>query len=44
MFKDILRKAKNAPLSEDQTARLKVVLANVEEWRGRKRDALSQKG
>jgi len=42
MFKDILRKAKNAPLSEEQSARLKVVLDNVEEWRRRKRDALSQ--
>jgi len=44
MFKELLRKAKKAPLSEDQSARLKVVLANVEEWRSRKRDALSQKG
>jgi hypothetical protein len=44
MFKDILRKAKKAPLSDEQSARLKVVLANLEEWRRRKRDALSQKG
>jgi hypothetical protein len=42
MFKDILRKAKKAPLSKKQSARLKVVLANLEEWRRRKRDALSQ--
>jgi len=44
MFKEILRKVKKAPLSDEQSARLKVVLANVEEWRRRKRDALPPKG
>jgi hypothetical protein len=41
IFKDILRKAKKAPLSEEQSARLKIVLDNVEEWRRRKRHAVS---
>jgi hypothetical protein len=43
MFKDILRKAKKAPLSEEQSARLKIVLDNVEEWRRCKRHAASEK-
>jgi hypothetical protein len=36
MFKDILRKCKRAPLSEEQTLRLNVILEKVEEWRRRK--------
>ena len=44
MFKDLLRKTKKAPLSEEQDARLKIVLTRLEEWRGRKRDGPSIQG
>jgi hypothetical protein len=37
MFKEILREAKRAPLSPDQTRRLQVVLQRLAEWRGRPR-------
>jgi hypothetical protein len=36
MFKDILRKCKRAPLSEEQKLRLNAILEKVEEWRRRK--------
>ncbi len=36
MFKDILRKAKKAPLSEDQAARLNKVIERLEAWKQNK--------
>jgi hypothetical protein len=33
MFKDILRKCKRAPLSGEQSARLKVIIEKLGEWR-----------
>jgi hypothetical protein len=37
IFKEILRKAKRAPLSPDQTRRLQVVVQRLAEWRSRSR-------
>jgi hypothetical protein len=36
MFKDILRKARRAPLSSAQANRLAVVEQNLEAWRARR--------
>jgi hypothetical protein len=36
MFKDILRKCRRAPLSLDQTARLKAIERRLSDWRQRK--------
>lgn len=36
MFKDILRKCRRAPLTVEQTARLKVIEQKLEQWRQRK--------
>ena len=36
MYKDILRKCRKAPLSPDQTARLKVIEERLLKWRQRK--------
>ena len=33
MFKDILRRAKKAPLTEDQMSRLKLVVERLEAWK-----------
>jgi hypothetical protein len=33
MFKDILRKCKRAPLSAEQSDRLKVIIEKLGEWR-----------
>jgi hypothetical protein len=39
MFKDILRKAKKAPLSEDQARRLQIVIENWKAWKQSKRQS-----
>lgn len=39
MFKDILRKARKAPLTEDQRKRLALVELAVVQWRSQKRNA-----
>ena len=36
MFKDILRKCKRAPLSEEQASRLNIISEKLAEWRQRK--------
>jgi hypothetical protein len=41
MFKAILRKVRRAPLSEDQSARLRHVLARLALWRARKKQNLT---
>jgi hypothetical protein len=44
MFKDLLRKMKKAPLSEEQAARLQKVVQGVEAWKEAKRNHLYQEG
>jgi hypothetical protein len=39
MFKTILRKAKRAPLSKSQAARLQTVVEKIDEWRESKKKA-----
>src|SRR5215469_12391104 len=39
MFKTILRKAKRAPLSKSQAARLQTVVEKIDEWRQSKKKA-----
>jgi hypothetical protein len=42
MFKDLLRKARKAPLTKDQRKRLEVVERAVLQWRNRKRNSQQQ--
>jgi hypothetical protein len=42
IFKDLLRKARKAPLTEDQRKRLEVVERAVLQWRNRKRNSQQQ--
>ena len=42
IFKDLLRKARKAPLTKDQRKRLEVVECAVLQWRNRKRNSQQQ--
>ena len=42
MYKELLRKAKRAPLSPEQSERLQVVIQRVAEWRARKSSKVSK--
>jgi hypothetical protein len=44
MYKELLRKAKQAPLSPEQSERLQVVVQRVSEWRACKTSKVSKNG